>query len=89
MRGFIDRITNRDRLKEMEALIDEKDSTLKQMGTLIDEKDSMLKQRDRDLEELEELADTLGATVRVLKMRMDMIIPAGQPGVKPDERSNR
>jgi len=75
MRGFIERITNRDRLEEMRGLLDEKES--------------MLKQRDMELAELEELADTLSATVRVLKMRMDMIIPAGQPGVKPDERSNR
>ena len=64
MRGLIDRITNRDRIREMEGLI---------------------KSKDEDLEELGEMADSLVATVRVLKMRIDTVMPAGQPGIKPDE----
>jgi len=64
MRGFIDRITNRDKIREMEGLI---------------------KKKDEDLEELGEMADSLVATVRVLKMRIDTVMPAGQPGIKPDE----
>jgi len=64
MRGLIDRITNRDRIREMEGLI---------------------KKKDEDLEELGEMTDSLVATVRVLKMRIDTVMPAGQPGIKPDE----
>ena len=64
MRGLIDRITNRDRIREMEGLI---------------------KKKDADLEELGEMTDSLVATVRVLKMRIDTVMPAGQPGIKPDE----
>jgi len=64
MRGLIDRITNRDRIREMEGLI---------------------RKKDADLEELGEMTDSLVATVRVLKMRIDTVMPAGQPGIKPDE----
>jgi len=64
MRGLIDRITNRDRIREMEGLI---------------------RKKDADLEELGEMTDSLVATVRVLKMRIDTVMPAGQPGAKPDE----
>ena len=64
MRGLIDRITNRDRIREMEGLI---------------------RKKDADLEELGEMTDSLVSTVRVLKMRIDTVMPAGQPGIKPDE----
>jgi len=51
----------------------------------IEEMGELIKKKDADLEELGEMADNLVATVRVLKMRIDTVMPAGQPGIKPDE----
>lgn len=71
MRGLIDRITNRDKIEEM--------------GQLIEEKDLLLKRQGESIEELGEMADRLTGTIRVLKMRIDTVMPAGQPGIRPDE----
>lgn len=106
MRGLIDRITNRDRVEELEQLSEKQRLDLMEREEVInsfneelqktseelektlnslEESNEVIQEKNRDLDELGEMADSLVATVRVLKMRIDTVMPAGQPGIKPDE----
>ena len=62
MRGLVDRITNRDVVEELRDTLQERDL--------------LIKEQDVTLQELEEKAELLTGSIRVLKMRFDTIFPA-------------
>lgn len=82
MRGLVDRITNRDRIEELGATIKEQEVVLREKELVVEEQAALL-------QELEEKAELLTGSIRVLKMRFDTIFPATTMEREVDERGTK
>ena len=87
MRGLIDRITNRDKVEELEASVDGLDFVVEKLTADLEKRDIQIQEQNDALKEFEETAETLTGTIRVLKMRFDTIFPATKVEREVDERT--
>jgi hypothetical protein len=82
MRGVLDRITNRDKIRELNEKISgyvDKVSELERgvvvQAENIDEQLSLIETQGKALEEFREKAEHLESVIMVLKMRIDLLVP--------------
>lgn len=88
MRGFIDRITNRNLVEELRSDLEESDRAVGSLKTKLAEREELLELREGEFAALEEKADKLVGVVNVLKMRFDLLVPVAPqtPGESENDR---